>query len=102
MSWARMTISSRKISSFNRSRGPPVSTLEVLNHHLDHRDAVFLGRVAALPQPLSWRSPKTRRAAELIRQLLEEPVEPFLADGRPSPVSFGRRICTRCEELMRL
>ena len=76
----------------------------MLDHHLDHSDAVFLGRAAALPQALSRGPQKTGRAAKLIRQLLQEPVEPFLTDGCPLPVSFGRRICTRCDglELMRL
>ena len=78
--------------------------VEALDHHLDHSDAIFFGRAAALPQTLSRGPQKARGAAELTRQLFEEPIEPFLADGPPLPVSFGKRICTRCEglEIMRL
>jgi hypothetical protein len=57
--------------------------VEVLDHHLDHSDAIFFGRAAALPQTLSRGPQKARGAAELTRQLFEEPIEPFLADGPP-------------------
>ena len=44
---------------------------------------IFLGRAAALPQTLSRGPQKAGRAAELVRQLFEEAVEPVLADGLP-------------------
>jgi hypothetical protein len=78
--------------------------VEALDHHLDHSDAIIFGRAAALPQTLSRGPQKARGAAELTRELFEETIEPFLADGPPVAGSFGKRICTRCEglEIMRL
>ena len=61
--------------------------VEALDHHLDHSDAIIFGRAAALPHTLSRGPQKARGAAELTRQLFEEPIEPFLTDG-PSFAGF--------------
>ena len=74
-----MTISTWESSRSNRSRRDrQKSWSEVLDHHLDHSDAIFFGRAAALPQTLSRGPQKARGAAELTRQFFEEPIEPSL------------------------
>jgi len=77
------------------AQGLPVATVDFFHHDFDHGNAVLLCPAAAPPEALSRRPQKAGRAAEPLRQLFKEAVEPILMIGCPLPFSFGSRISTK-------
>jgi hypothetical protein len=79
------------------SQGLPVGVVKALHHDFDHGYVVFLGRAAAFPETLSRAPHELVAPPNLSVRFLKNPSNHSLLMGRPLPVFFGRRICTRCE-----
>jgi len=62
----------------------PIGSVELGRHDLDHGDAVPFLLAATLPETFARRADKARDAAEPVRQLVEEMVEPLPAYGLTS------------------